>query len=195
MAAPLFITETSMLKKLCTEEYRLLLRNIHDNIRWGATGVNLIPHIKQDLKKFTDVTTILDYGSGCGRIKQHQDRLDGDYEVLEYDPGVKGKEHGNIPADYLICCDVLEHIEPDLIRNVLEDITRCMKKGGTISIAFVPAKKILADGRNAHLIVKDKGWWNQLLNEYVRVKKITLYNEGRQGIWYVRPKIQENRNE
>jgi 2-polyprenyl-3-methyl-5-hydroxy-6-metoxy-1,4-benzoquinol methylase len=63
------------------------------------------------------------------------------------------------PHDIVACTDVLEHIEPDCLDDVLKDIRRCTKKVAFLLIATRPAIKVLADGRNAHLIQQPYTWW------------------------------------
>ena len=63
------------------------------------------------------------------------------------------------PADLVCCIDVLEHIEPDYLGNVLEDLSRITVGHGFFSIHTGPATKRLADGRNAHLIQQPASWW------------------------------------
>jgi hypothetical protein len=52
------------------------------------------------------------------------------------------------------CIDVLEHIEPKLLENVLDDLQRVTREIGFFTVSTVLAEKTLADGRNAHLIVE-----------------------------------------
>jgi hypothetical protein len=60
----------------------------------------------------------------------------------------------------MVCCiDVLEHIEPDLLDNVLDDLKRVTKRIGFFTVSTSPAEKTLPDGRNAHLIQAAPEWW------------------------------------
>ena len=65
----------------------------------------------------------------------------------------------------LISTDVLEHIEPVFLDNVLKDIHETFSKIAFLIIATSPAKKFLPDGRNAHLIVETPGWWKDKLEK------------------------------
>ena len=56
---------------------------------------------------------------------------------------------------------MLEHIEPELIDNVLDDLKRLTIGLGIFSVHTGPALKILADGRNAHLIQEQPEWWRE----------------------------------
>jgi hypothetical protein len=38
----------------------------------------------------------------------------------------------------------------------------------------MPAKKVLADGRNAHLIQENKNWWTEILQNSIQGK--VVYN-------------------
>jgi hypothetical protein len=58
-----------------------------------------------------------------------------------------------------VSLDVLEHIEPECLDDVLDDMKRCTLKGVFLSVSLVTAGKTLPDGRNAHLIVEPIEWW------------------------------------
>ena len=99
--------------------------------------------------------TVLDYGCGKGGLGLALSHL----LMTGYDPAVAGHEGTPEPADLVICTDVLEHIEPECLEEVLDDLRRCALKGVFLTIATRPAKKFLADGRNAHLIQEPMTWW------------------------------------
>ncbi len=85
------------------------------------------------------------------------------WDVREYDPGIIGKDALPKPADLVIATDVLEHIEPELLGNVLEHIRSLARLGVFLNIATSPAREILPDGRNAHLIIRPPAWWREEL--------------------------------
>ena len=63
-------------------------------------------------------------------------------------------------VDLIFSTDVLEHIEPEHLDATLEEI----KEHSTYIyhlISCAPAKLILPDGRNAHLIQQPPEWWKQ----------------------------------
>ena len=70
--------------------------------------------------------------------------------------------------------DVLEHIEPIELDNVLNDLASRCNKVMYHLIACHPAKKALSDGRNAHLIIESPNWWKQRLSSVLNWK---MYNE------------------
>ena len=60
----------------------------------------------------------------------------------------------------MVCCiDVLEHIEPDLLDNVLDHLAALTEGIAFLSVDTGPAIKTLSDGRNAHLIQQQLTWW------------------------------------
>ena len=64
----------------------------------------------------------------------------------------------------MVCCiDVLEHIEEVYLSNVLDELKAITTKLGFFTIALSPARKLLRDGRNAHLILKPVSWWLLLM--------------------------------
>lgn len=90
----------------------------------------------------------------------------------------------------VVCIDVLEHIEPDCLEAVLDDLKRVTASFGIFTVATGPAKKVLADGRNAHLIQQDPEWW--MMKIFARfVVKTFIAEKG--WLWVmVLPKLSTN---
>jgi 2-polyprenyl-3-methyl-5-hydroxy-6-metoxy-1,4-benzoquinol methylase len=101
---------------------------------------------------------VLDYGCGKRTLETALG-----FEIANYDPCIPGLDSPPKAHDIVVCTDVLEHIEPECLDAVLSDIRRCTKRVAFLLIATRPAKKFLADGRNAHLIQKDEKWWSERL--------------------------------
>lgn len=141
---------------LITDTYRELNRKLHsDQPAYGTSGkFKRHVHAVRCLIETHQSLDVLDYG--CGK-RTLQDALG--FGITNYDPALEGFDATPGPHDIVACTDVLEHIEPDCLADVLADIRRCTKKAAYLVIATRPANKILADGRNAHLIVEDFHWW------------------------------------
>jgi hypothetical protein len=83
---------------------------------------------------------------------------------------------------------VLEHIEPELLENVLQDLGKITKKFGFFSVHTGPAIKVLTDGRNAHLIQEPSSWWLKRLTDYFEIQQLQTLSDG-SGFWVLtRPK-------
>ena len=158
-----------------TEGYRALNAELHRTRRdYGRRGGRHAARVLQLLNKF-NASTVLDYGAGKGGLKAALP----DVDVREYDPAIPGKDTSPEPADILVCTDVLEHIEPECLDDVLSELARLTLKVGHLVIATQPDQtKHLPDGRNPHLIVQSAGWWRAKLRPYFRVR---LDDEGKKS--------------
>jgi len=59
----------------------------------------------------------------------------------------------------VVCGDVLEHVEPECLDDVLAELRRVTQEVGLFVVHLTAAKKTLPDGRNAHLIQQPADWW------------------------------------
>ncbi|MCF8187114.1 MAG: hypothetical protein K9J28_09910 [Sulfuritalea sp.] len=108
---------------------------------------------------------------------------------LPYDPAFP--EYGVPKAADLVCCiDVLEHIEPHFIDNVIFDLSKITTKFGFFTIHMGPAGKFLSDGRNAHLIQQPTSYWLEKLVKYFDVIQLMEHQLMGNGFWLiVKPKM------
>lgn len=111
-------------------------------------------------------SSLLDYGCGAGTLAAELARTNSLIDVRCYDPGVRGFEAPPQPADFVVCTDVLEHVEESFIDNVLSHIRGLMLRGGYLRCTTSPAKRQLPDGRNAHILLKPRAWWLQRLRHH-----------------------------
>ena len=150
--------------------YRDLNRDLHrSNPDYGRAAHALAPWVVE-LAKESGVQSLLDYGCGKGTLRPAVLALAPDLIIAEYDPALPGKDAEPQPCDIVVCIDVLEHIEPDCLDDVLSHIQDLSLGGAFFIIDTVPAQKFLADGRNAHLIVEDLSWWNKRLSAFFDIK-------------------------
>ena len=147
---------------LISEEYKNLNRKLHETRPDYGTSSEKWVELVKDICTKSNSVDVLDYGCGKSLLKKG---LGDAYEVTEYDPAVPGKDTIPEPRDVVVCTDVMEHIEPELLDNVLNDLKRVTKKVLFMTVATRPAKKTLEDGRNAHLIQKDYEWWKPKIEE------------------------------
>ena len=143
---------------MITDKYKKMLTDIHASSPFGKRS-KLPKHLEEFIREINP-STMLDFGCGKGRLVE---RLREDYpskKISGYDPGNPDydKSLDDIFVDLLLSSDVLEHVEPEYIDQTLEYLST---KSNYIYhlIALSPAKLILPDGRNAHLILESKDWW------------------------------------
>ena len=151
---------------LFSNEYLKLNKDFHNKQVFGNSGANwaLLAGWFIHRKK---INTVLDYGCGQGSIKtffkEHRlfsKKVD---RFREYDPAVDGKDSLPSPADFIICTDVLEHIEPECLDDVLDHIYSLMLSCGFFVISLKGSNNILADGKDSHRIIKNSLWWKKQL--------------------------------
>lgn len=153
--------------ELISDEYRRLNAQLHrDNLAYGVGGGRHADTIKS-LAESMKTTSVLDYGCGKGYLAKELP-----FPIWEYDPAIPGKAEAAHPADLVVCLDVLEHIEPDKIGFVVDDLRRCTKQLGYFVIHTGASSKKLADGRNAHLIQEKREWWERQLGECFKIVRV-----------------------
>ncbi len=139
---------------LISESYAELNRQLHEQRHdYGIGGHKHAAQVLQ-LCELLNTKDVLDYGCGKAIL---EDKLD--FKIQNYDPALEQYSKRPVPADIVVCTDVLEHIEPECLDAVLGDLQVLTIKMLLCTIATRPASKFLPDGRNAHLIQKDLRWW------------------------------------
>lgn len=143
-----------------TEEYKALQQQLHAAGGYGTSGAKHAQYVMQ-LSKNLGTRNILDYGCGQRTLARALP-----FNIDNYDPFIPGLDAEPEPHDLVVCSDVLEHIEPDCLESVLQHLHRLTNKALFVDVACRPAKKVLADGRNAHLIQwEPRGWLMILMGE------------------------------
>lgn len=139
---------------LISEDYRSLNEELHEsNPAYGTSGKRHSVQIRE-LAMMMGTRDVLDYGCGKSTLQEHLPFI-----INQYDPAMPKHSESPEPAEIVVCTDVLEHIEPENLDDVLDDLKRVTKTVGYFTVATRPAVKVLSDGRNAHLIQEDYKWW------------------------------------
>lgn len=144
--------------ELISSDYRAEQEKLHEAGGYGTASIQYAPLVSQIIERM-GVTHLLDYGCGsmCNLAKHLKLKAKLTYQA--YDPAVPRFAKSPVPASMVACIDVLEHIEPDCLDSVLDDLARLCEGVAFLSIHTGPAIKILSDGRNAHLIQEHMMWW------------------------------------
>lgn len=159
---------------LISNEYRKLNENLHNkNLTYGTSGHLYADHILT-LSTKMNTKDILDYG--CGKCTLSNNLP---FSINLYDPAIRKFSDDPAAADIVACTDVMEHVEPDLLDNVLTHIKSKTKRIVYFAISTRPAQKTLEDGRNAHLIVEGSLFWFSKINEYF---EIVTFSKGADSI-------------
>jgi hypothetical protein len=153
---------------LITESYRELNSLLHrTNPAFGMSGRKYAAAVLNICEAYGS-KDVLDYGCGKRTLEAALG-----FPITNYDPCIPGLDQAPRPHAIVACTDVLEHIEPDCLDEVLRDIRRVTKKAAFLLVATRPAMKTLADGRNAHLIQQTFPWWRVSLQDAgLKIKQV-----------------------
>lgn len=161
---------------MISDAYKAEQQRLHaTNPYYGVASVEFAPKVS-NLVNYLGVKQILDYGAGKGRLGQALE-LNHPATVTMYDPGIPGLDEIPEPHEMVCCIDVLEHIEPEYLDAVLDDLQRVTKRIGFFTIHTGPAVKVLSDGRNAHLIQEGPEWWLPKLMARFELHNYTRVND------------------
>lgn len=150
--------------QLLSPAYRAVMLAEHAKGAWGRAGKSHRDKVMQfagDLK----AATVLDYGCGTGTLGIVLREAGAKFSVHDYDPGVPEKAAMPPAADLVVATDVMEHVEPGNVDNVLRHIFNLTQKAALFSISLTPSERVLNDGKNAHLTVRDHKWWEQKIKQ------------------------------
>lgn len=159
---------------LITDEYKAMQAKLHENPDYGVSSTFFAP-IVDSVVESNNIKEILDYGAGKCRLK---DCLTVSVKYRAYEPSNPLWDKKPEPAELVCCIDVLEHIEPDCLESVLDDLKRLCLPYGLFTIHTGAAQKILPDGRNAHLIQEDWTWWKEKLDNRFTIIKHLIIDTG-----------------
>lgn len=168
------VTEDS----LASPAYRAQLLKMREEKmpRWGNGGQRHITAVAEIADQL-QATSVLDYGCGHGMLLEGLAACRPSLRLAGYDPGIPARAALPEPADLLVSTDVLEHVEPEKLLGVLTHMRFLAGKAAYINVHTGPARAVLPDGRNAHLIQKPAAWWHAELAKYFgRVDRVLGFN-------------------
>lgn len=148
---------------LISDSYREQNKLLHAGpVKYGHRGWMWVDKCEELLRKYAG-ETVLDYGCGGADLAKKAN-----FPVINYDPATFPEDPK--PCDIVLCTDVLEHIEPEYLDNVLAHIKSKTGKAGYFSVNTQPDKsKLLPDGTNPHKIIKSHGWWRKKIAAYFTI--------------------------
>lgn len=144
---------------LISNEYRAQLAQLHrEKEDFGTSAVMYAP-IVRDLIAKHQPKSFVDYGAGKQALRPYVQGSFGSCAYIPYDPAIPEIAEPPGPADMVMTADVLEHLEPECLDAVMDDLKRLTKKIGFHVVHTGPALNVLPDGRNAHIIQEPPEWW------------------------------------
>ena len=142
------------MNSLISNEYRDMQAKLHENPDYGVASTFFAP-IVDDVIQMFNITSLLDYGAGKCRLK---DSMKSKVTYTPYEPSNPLWSQTPEPNEFVTCIDVLEHIEPELLDNVLDDLKRVVDKYGLFTIHTLE-------------------WWNKHLStRFTIVKQVKIDN-------------------
>jgi len=168
---------------MISDEYRALQAKLHaDNPNYGVASQHFAPLVAKIIEQY-NVKELLDYGAGKGRLGLSlTDLMPICPSIKHYDPAIEKWSKNPDSCEMVACIDVLEHIEPEQLDNVFEHLQSLVERVGFFTIHTGPAMKILADGRNAHLIQETPRWWLDKITSYFDLQ---FFKKTESGFWVI----------
>jgi len=162
---------------LITQSYLEQQKALHATGRYGTAGEKLAPMVNALVSEFAP-KTLLDYG--CGSRQSLKKGLTPMVEYAGYDPCVEKYAGDPVPADLVVCIDVMEHIEPQFIDPTIGRLRALTKTWCFVTVHTGPAGKFLSDGRNAHIVQEPPRWW---LPKFMAHFDLERFSRGTTGFW------------
>jgi 2-polyprenyl-3-methyl-5-hydroxy-6-metoxy-1,4-benzoquinol methylase len=153
-------------------------------------------------KAFEKEQTLIDFGTGCGRVAKTFLAKDLRVKLVDFCPECLDQEiylmtlflqekvefieatlwdlpDSLKPCDWIYCCDVLEHIPESRLDLTLSAMAARMKKGGYLSICLKEdehGRQLV--GEPLHLIVKDSSFWRKTIQKYWTIEhEISVFDD------------------
>jgi hypothetical protein len=145
-----------------SKEYLEELKLLHNKKTFGLN--KNIPDVVKNLIEENNIKSFLDYGAGKGNTSNTVKQTYPNIKLYTFDPATFPNPLPD-SVELTYSSDVLEHIEPHLIDETLQDLCARTTRYQYHLIACHPAKKALSDGRNAHLIIENPKWWKKKIQQ------------------------------
>jgi hypothetical protein len=179
---------------MISEAYKLEQQKLHETGKYGTASIQYAPLVTEIINTL-EVKHLLDYG--CGSLLNLYKHIKPKHKVTyqAYDPGTETFAEDPVPAEMVACIDVLEHIEPEYLDEVLDDLQRLTECVLFCTIHTGPAVKVLSDGRNAHLTQEPMAWWLPKLWDRFDIQTVQVTGEHQfHVIAYAQKRVIESMN-
>ena len=112
-------------------------RAMHENpkILYGTAAAKYGESIGQ-MVDIMEIDHLLDYGCGSRRSLMETFKPKRDVRVQCYDPAVPEYSDPPVPAQMVVCLDVLEHIEPECLEDVLDHLAELTEHPWMVNLSM-----------------------------------------------------------
>lgn len=164
---------------LITPDYQSLNAELHARVpAYGAGGHKWADFVRA-LVADTGAKSVLDYGCGKATLAAALPGL----KVFSYDPAVAGRQALPASAGVVVCTDVMEHVEPQCTDAVIAHLCGLATRAVFVAVACRPSRKLLADGRPAHLNVQPPAWWHARFSAAGQFQHLPSADDEYLGLW------------
>ncbi len=133
--------------------------------------------VSEFIERFKPQGTVIDFGCGTGRAGLKLSEFGCDVTLIDFTGNSRDVEAQLLPflkhdltmpiplpnvAEYGYCTDVMEHIEPENVAKVVQNIMSACKRC-FFQISTVPDRMGALIGQDLHLTVKPIEWWADLI--------------------------------
>lgn len=138
--------------------YLVEQKQLHADPRgYGGRGVKWLQLVAQLATIHGPMSCILDYG--CGQNSLARALNERGIRTRSYDPAVEEFAAPPKRTDFVVCTDVLEHVEADHMDQVIAHLVEVTGRALFVVVSLVPTAKLLSDGRQAHISLHSRAWW------------------------------------
>lgn len=162
--------------KLLSDYYKSVLVKEHEITPWGVASLKYTQVVYNMMQQY-NLKEILDYGSGVGNLGISLNKLDKDIKIYNYEPGKIEWSITPQPCAMVACIDVIEHVEPEYLDAVLDDLERVIIGYAFVDIFTKPAARILHNGWNAHICLKTSKEWFDIFSKRFDIIDARLYQD------------------
>jgi SAM-dependent methyltransferase len=126
-------------------------------------------------------TTAIDFGCGTGRLVKAwlaEGVMARGFDLSAEAPDADVLPHVQIGClwdfetlvkfEVAVCADVMEHIPPEKVRDVI----RCIARACDMCVFKIANFPSVHEGRELHLTLQPRGWWAEQLSEFGEVECI-----------------------